>query len=366
MAFFRRRRPASSPVAVAPSAPAPADPWHFEHPYDFTRTLLYPLVLISAVNSGLLAHIQQRSPATRSTLSAEPTFRNQGMLQALLDALVAFGIVTDTEGSYRLTARGEALVPGGRLHDEVALAGSQMLPTWLAIPAALDADKVPYEVAQGAPFYGYMGGHPATGAQFQHFMTTASSAVAAPLASVAAPLLARLTAGLTHPVLVDIGGASAVNMIALLHAVPTLHGIIYDMPPNLASARQALANAGLTERCQVAGGTMFEQVPSGDVFLLSQVLHDFDDAQAHQVLAQCAAQQPHGILLFEQVLPNAGAPPPSTAAMNFIMHSLFGTGERSLAAYQTLLADVGYHITSADPASAAPQWVIVAEPAERA
>ena len=46
--------------------------------------------------------------------------------------------------------------------------------------------------------------------------------------------------------------------------------------------------AGLLERCDIVGGDMFEAVPvGGDAYVLSRVIHDWNDDRAVAVLANC-------------------------------------------------------------------------------
>ena len=45
-------------------------------------------------------------------------------------------------------------------------------------------------------------------------------------------------------------------------------------------ARQALEANGLGDRAEAIGGDFFVDVPEGDVYLLKQILHDWNDESA--------------------------------------------------------------------------------------
>ena len=86
----------------------------------------------------------------------------------------------------------------------------------------------------------------------------------------------------------DVGGGHGVLMRAVLEAQPHMRGVVLDLPGVIESAR--LADAGLTDRCEAIAGDFFEAVPAGgDAYVLSWILHDWDDQSAVRILANCRA-----------------------------------------------------------------------------
>jgi O-methyltransferase domain len=78
--------------------------------------------------------------------------------------------------------------------------------------------------------------------------------------------------------LVDIGGGYGQLLAAVLQATPDLCGILFDLPSAAAQARTTLESAGVAERCELVGGDMFtSELPRGDAYVLSNVLHDWGD-----------------------------------------------------------------------------------------
>ncbi|MEU5305498.1 methyltransferase [Streptomyces noursei] len=93
--------------------------------------------------------------------------------------------------------------------------------------------------------------------------------------------------------IVDVGGGLGQVLTAILTANPHIGGTLFDQPSTVADARQALADAGLADRCSVEGGDMFQAVPEGsDTYLLSFVLMDWDDEHAVRLLRNVAAVLP--------------------------------------------------------------------------
>jgi hypothetical protein len=83
----------------------------------------------------------------------------------------------------------------------------------------------------------------------------------------------------------------------------------------------------------------------GDAYMLSVVIHDWDDKSALAILRRCrAAMSREGrLLLVEMVLP--AATEPSLAALyDLTMMVMAGGRERTAAEYRTLLAAAGFDL----------------------
>jgi hypothetical protein len=110
-----------------------------------------------------------------------------------------------------------------------------------------------------------------------------------------APVLAeRLPLDETN-VLLDVGGGTGLFSAAFLRKNPQLRAIVWDRPEVLKVAAEMAATHGVTERLECRPGDMFEDpVPSADVVLLSNVLHDWDVPQCQELIGRCAAELPAG------------------------------------------------------------------------
>src|SRR5262249_23401307 len=85
-------------------------------------------------------------------------------------------------------------------------------------------------------------------------------------------------------IVADIRGADGQVMVLLL-ARPgreARRGIVFDLPHVVGAAGPVLAMAGLSERVQAVAGDFFESVPAADVYFVSMILHDWDDAQCRR------------------------------------------------------------------------------------
>ena len=72
-----------------------------------------------------------------------------------------------------------------------------------------------------------------------------------------------------------------------------------ELPTPVYPDRQRIADAGLTDRCQVVSGSFFDAVPRGaDAYVLKEVLIDWSDERAAAILKNCRDAMPaHGQVL---------------------------------------------------------------------
>ncbi|MGD9796492.1 MAG: methyltransferase [Acidimicrobiia bacterium] len=88
-----------------------------------------------------------------------------------------------------------------------------------------------------------------------------------------------------YGVIADIGGGTGALLAALLRAVPSARGILFDQPQVVAGAGPELAAAGVADRVYVVAGSFFESVPAGaDAYVLRRILHDWTDDRAVEIL----------------------------------------------------------------------------------
>lgn len=146
---------------------------------------------------------------------------------------------------------------------------------------------------------------------------------------------------------VDLGGGTGALLAAVLHTAPGLRGVLVDQPHVLDRSRAAIAAQGLAGRCEVTAGDLFEEPPPGDVYLLSRVLHDWDDEAVTRILSLVAENSRDGarLVLFEDVLPADGSAGAAQAWADIAMMLLYdGARERTEAEYRTLLERSGWEL----------------------
>jgi len=111
--------------------------------------------------------------------------------------------------------------------------------------------------------------------------------------------------------LVDIGGGHGNLVAAMLHRYPELRGVVFDQPAVVQGARKVLDDAGVVERAELIGGNFFDGVPGGgDVYLLSMILHDWDNERALAILTNVRkVMAPDArVLVIDPLIPEGDTP----------------------------------------------------------
>lgn len=149
--------------------------------------------------------------------------------------------------------------------------------------------------------------------------------------------------------IIDVGGSRGAKSLAILKRHPNLIALVVDRPQVIAEAEHywSTRNTGGIERLGFQAGDALTTIPSArsekDVYLLSAVLHGFDDGTCTTVLrnvANACGQTGARIALLEMVLPEVGA---DVAGASFDMQMFMGSHgrERTLREWTAVFDDAG-------------------------
>lgn len=277
-------------------------------------------------------------PASIPTL-AQRLSVNQDGLTRLLRHLASQGVVATRGDEYTLTATGEPLRRDAphSMRPLAQLYGGPFYRSFGALAYAVRTGDTAFDELYGAHHFDYFAQHPALAALFDSAMA-ASAPMFEPV-----PELLDLTDATT---VVDVAGGNGELLAHILGRTPHLRGILFEREHVLGRAKQRMTEAGCADRCDLLAGDFTEGVPTGgDVYLLSRVLHDWDDEQCLAILRHCAASMADGaqLVLVERLLPTTGAP---SLAVAWDLHMLCNVGgrERTLPHYTRLLAEAGFDL----------------------
>jgi hypothetical protein len=159
---------------------------------------------------------------------------------------------------------------------------------------------------------------------------------------------------------VDVGGGQGTLLAAILRSTRATRGILFDLPQVVVGAEVFLRTAGVADRCTCSGGDFFAGVPSGgDAYVLTRILHDWDDERCVAILQQVRQAIPdHGkLLIIEDVLPPAGNEPNFGKWMDLQMLVLLRGRERTPAEYKALLGAATFELAGVIPTLAGPSIV---------
>ena len=283
-----------------------------------------------------IADVLRDGPQTGAEIAAavgaEPT-----ALTRVLRGLAAEDVLSETDdGRFGLTPIGECL---GALQGAALVRGELYYRSAAGLFDAVLTGGVPFENVYGDAFFDHLGKHRSHEAAFQASMAGRSEQEAADV--VAAYDFAGLRT------IVDVGGGRGVLLATILRAAEGSSGMLVDRPAAVPAARAYIEAAGLADRAECAEGDFFATLPPGaDAYVLSRILHDWDDADAERILSACrAAMPPTGRpLVVEAILPERARDAPAAIRMDLHMMLLFGAAERTAAQFETLLDRAGFRV----------------------
>ncbi len=274
----------------------------------------------------------------------------------LLRTLGGFGVVDEVASdTFQLTDVGELFRnEPGSLADLTAMWMETHYAPFAGMTGTLTAGTPAFETIQGEDFWSWLGHEPDTAELFSRAMGSFGAQ------TQTAALEAYDFSGFER--IVDVGGAHGSFLAGALAQSDTARGVLLDLPHVVETAGPSLEAAGVADRVESLGGDFFESVPTGDAYLLSVILHDWDDADCVRILSSIRRSIPaHGVvLILENVIPD-GNEPHLGKVIDMIMMTMLSGTERTRSEYAALLTAAGFTLDEV-VATQAPTSLIVARP----
>ena len=223
-------------------------------------------------------------------------------LNRLLRALIGSGVFARRDdGRYELNPAADVLrsdapvsvaaiarFVGSRWHRE----------HWSSLTEAIRSGRSVVPGLRGMAFFDFLGAEPEFGRVFNDAMTNLSGMSIGPV--VGAHDFTQ------YRTIVDVAGGHGRLLAAILTSAPSAQGVLYDLPEVIAGAPPLLRENNVSERVRLAEGSFFDHVPAGgDAYVLKNIIHDWDDEEATQILrtVRSAAAAGAALLLVETVIP---------------------------------------------------------------
>ena len=112
-------------------------------------------------------------------------------------------------------------------------------------------------------------------------------------------------------------------------------------------AKARVAESGVADRCELAGGDFFQAVPSGaDAIIMKWIIHDWTDEQSLTIMKNCHRALPENgkLILVEAVVP-PGSDFHFSKFMDLNMLVMTGGRERTEAEFRNLYEHSGFRLT---------------------
>lgn len=261
------------------------------------------------------------------------------IMARLLRAAASLGVLEQVRaGVFAATPLAAGLRADGRGFREIAIALTEpgVWRAWERLGEAITTSGPVAAGELGGTLWEHFERHPEEAARFAAAMGSLSARHSESVLGVADPSPFR------H--IVDVGGSQGVLLLGLLEAAPRAIGVLFDLPDTIERAREQISRSAPAARVELVGGDFFEEVPAGgDLYVVKNVLLDWDDEQALRILANCHAAAASGAMIWviEALLPE----PPATSWVNLLdinLLALVGGRQRTLSEYQGLLERAGF------------------------
>jgi 2,7-dihydroxy-5-methyl-1-naphthoate 7-O-methyltransferase len=278
------------------------------------------------------------------------TATHPGALERVLDHLVTVGALEpDGAGGYAVTEVGAQLRddhPGGLRPDlDMTTAMGRAELAHVELLDAVRTGEVVYPQRYGRGIWQDLAERPDLQHSFDARMTRRYGVVAGQVA--------ERYPWSQYAHVMDVGGGNGTLMREVLRRHPGVRATVLDQELTARAAAERFAADGLGERGAAVVGDFFAPLPTGaDAYVLSDILHDWDDERAGAILARCAeAAGPDGAVLVVESLRGDFGDRPANTTLDIIMLSVFGGRERRIEELAALAAGAGLELRGAHDAA---------------
>jgi hypothetical protein len=277
---------------------------------------------------------------------AEQTGTSEASLGRVMRALATFHVFSqDSVGHFGLGPLGQFLkrdVPGSLQQAALFFGGESRANTiQLFLECVKTGESAVHKLSGGKGIFEWLQGDPVLTKRFNSVMTAFSVLHSTGLLEAYDFSPAKK--------IVDVGGGHGKNLSEILMKNPGMRGVLFDLPHAFEGGKTAIAQAGLADRCEVVSGDFFVSVPTGaDAYLLSRVIHDWDDEKTVDILKVVRNTiAPNGklILLETMLRPDGDSVYPILSDLNMLL--MTGGCERTEEEYRALYRAAGFELTRA-------------------
>jgi hypothetical protein len=282
-----------------------------------------------------LADVAWSTPRTIEDLATSVDV-NLDALKRVMGWLVLIGVFERKEhDTYQLAAR-HAVLRSDHPHSirsYVIVSGEVYYRAFAELLFSVKTGKTGSEAAFGKSFFAYLNEHPAT---FEHFNIHMGHRMRQD-----AEAAFTVYDFASYRRVVDIGGGNGMFLSFLLQHYPHMQATLFDLPTASTQAREYLQQRGMSDRCEVASGDFFtDELPTnGDLYLLSLIIHDWDDEYALRILKNCRrAMSPRSTLVLIEFVIQERKKNAREAGEDLFMLVVTGGRERTAEQFRMLLA----------------------------
>jgi len=242
--------------------------------------------------------------------------------------------------------------------------------SWFALEQSIRSGGCGFEITHGEPYFPYYEKQPECSDVFNKGMTSNTA-----LWNVGALLAERIFAKEAYKnckTLVDVGSGHGAILKEILSKHENLRGVVFDLDHVVKDAKKALDLLGkyssVLTRLDFVAGDFFQkktypEVPnSDDIYMIANVLHNWDDSKAIEILtATSEAMSPKGkVLVIERAIQEVGGNA-SVHLLDISMMVLVKGKERTEEEFRHIFASAGLTISEIVRLDPTPYSAIIGE-----
>lgn len=274
---------------------------------------------------------------------AKATGVNSKTIYHLMRMLCSVGVFsTEDNDKFILNPMGKHLLTGtsDSLRGTILANGNEGYQAWGNLLYGVKTGESSFDYTFKMSFYSYFKENPEAAENFNEWMKETTREWIIPLFEAYDFSDVKT--------IVDVGGNIGTLTAVILKANPKLQAILFDREDVVVGANKVLEVAGVADRCQIVGGNFFDSVPGGgDLYLISRVLLNWDDADAIKILKKCyQAMTPKDKLMVVDFMFPPGEISPLIGVNSLNLLALCGTIMRTEDEFDNLLSSSGFKVTN--------------------
>jgi hypothetical protein len=307
--------------------------------WDKTMGLGRTQVIGAIAELGVADVLASEGPLTAADLAARLDVNADALHRVLRVAAVENFLRVDRRGRFKLTRLGRTLGSDSPITARpwsryMALASTRN--AWGDLDESIRTGRSAFERVHGMSVWDWFAAHPDEERLFAAAMQS--------ITEFDAPALAESSLLPDTGTVCDVAGGVGTLLAEVLAGRPELRGVLVEAPGVLKEAERYLSGRGVSERVELVEGDLFGELSAeADVYLLKNILHDWDDATGAKILAGVRrTMAPGSRLLVVEQLQERNEPHPVSSMSDLLMLTQCVDGrERSRDELRALIMGAG-------------------------
>ena len=304
---------------------------------DFVLSSRYTNLLYLLIKLGIPQHtnVNERSVADLANrVGADPE-----SLYRLMRACKSIGVFTENKNKFLLTDLGKVLLSDSEnsISDVIIWVFEYKRKVWDNALYTLKTGKPAFDKVYGKPLFDYLAKNPDAQELFDRVMTQRTV--------INTKKIVDTFDFSGYKTIADIGGGRGYLLSEILVSNKNAQGILFDSEAVSEKDKNYIKDSSVKDRCKLEAGNFFESLPQGaDLYIMKEVLHDWNDTETLQILQNCkkVMHKNSKLLIIEHITDETQ---PGSTLLDIAMMLSTGGKERTKEEFNFILKKVDMSIS---------------------